>query len=304
MAHVRESRMSPVVYILRIMRDTTVKWIADDGFILGAALAYYSLFSIAPLLVIVLAVVSMIFGAEAASGELEHQLTGYFGPGVARSIQNLLNVTRNNETGNIITVVAWAGALLFGATSVFAQLKIALNRIWKVETPRHTGIKRVLFARLLALGMVAIVALLLMGSVIVSTALGQFTNYATAHLPISPAILYYLDLAVSMLLLSLLFAAIFRFLPDVRIGWRHVILGAVVTSALFVLGKFGISLYLTHGAVASGYGAASSLLLLLLWIYYSSMIFFFGAEFTYVYSRVHHLPAKPIDSDDETQPDQ
>lgn len=289
--------MSRGLYILRLLRDTTSKWISDDGFMLGAALAYYSLFSIAPLLVIALAIAGMFFGAEAARGELEHQLEGYFGPAVARSIQTLLTATRSSGTGSAMTLMAWSGALLFGATSVFAQLKIALNRIWRVETPRHSGIKRVLVSRLLALAMVAVVAVLLLGSVLIGAALSQITSYANRVFPVSLVWLQYIDLGFTFFLLSVLFAVIFRYLPDVRIGWRHVVLGAVVTSVLFAIGKIGISLYIAHGAVASGYGAASSILLLLLWIYYSSMIFIYGAEFTYVYSRVHHLPAEPIEDD-------
>jgi len=265
---------------------------------MGAALAYYSLFSIAPLLLVAVAVAGMIFGAEAARGELEHQLTGYFGPRVARSIQSLLSAAQTQDGGGRITVIIGVAALLFGATSVFAQLKKALNRIWKVETPRHTGFKAVVFNRLLALAMVAVVAILLLSSLFISAAVSRISAYATQINPGSTAAIQYVDLGGTFLLLSLLFAAIFRYLPDVRIGWRSVLLGAAVTAGLFVTGKFLIGLYIAHAAVASGYGAASSVLVLLVWIYYSAMIFLFGAEFTHVYSRARHLPREPVaDSD-------
>jgi membrane protein len=286
--------MSRGLYIYRLTRDTLIKWIYDEGFMMGAALAYYSLFSIAPLLLIALTIAGIVFGTDAARGELEHQLTGYFGPGVAKSIQALLSAAQHGETGGALTIVIWGGALLFGASSVFAQLKLALNRIWKVETPRHSGIKALVINRLLALAMVAVVALLLLTSVLVSAALGRLSNYATHMLPVSPKVLQYADLGMTFFLLSILFAIIFRYLPDVRMGWKNVFLGAVFTSVLFAIGKILIGLYIAYGAVASGYGAASSVVVLLVWIYYSAMIFLFGAEFTHVYSRAHHLPAEPI----------
>lgn len=292
--------MAKTFYPYRLTKDTIAKWSKDEAPMMGAALAYYSLFSIAPLLLIALAVAGVFFGTDAAQGELEHQLTGYFGENVAKSIQSLLSAVQNSDTGGVGTLIIGIAALLFGATSVFNQLKVALNRIWKVETPRHTGIKAMVIDRLLALGMVAVVAILLLASVIISASLSRISTYATNVLPISPSALQYADLGVTFLLLSVLFAVIFRYLPDVHIGWRSVILGAIVTSVLFAIGKFGISFYIAHGAAASGYGAVSSVLLLLIWIYYSAMIFLFGAEFTQVYSRAHHLPADPIIDDNAT----
>lgn len=286
--------MSRARYIYRILRDTITKWVRDEGFMMGAALAYYSLFSFAPLFIIAVAIAGVVFGPEAARGELEHQLTGYFGPSVAKTIQSLLSAAQTSETGGVFAVVIWSGALLFGASSVFAQLKLALNRVWNVETVPHSGIKRVLINRLLAVAMVALVAVLLLGSVVINAALSRIENYATQIVTFSAVQLQYAEIGATFFLLSILFAAIFRFLPDVHIGWRHVILGAVVTSVLFAAGKVGLGLYISHWAVASGYGAASSVLVLLVWIYYSAMIFLFGAEFTYVYSRAHHLRAQPV----------
>lgn len=286
--------MSKGRYIYRILRDTVAKWVQDEGFMMGAALAYYSLFSVAPLFIIAVAIAGMVFGPEAARGELEHHLTGYFGESVAKTIQSLLSAAQTSDTGGAFTFIIWAGALVFGASSVFAQLKLALNRVWNVETVPHSGIKGVMINRLMAVAMVALVAVLLLGSVVINAALSRIESYATQIITFSPLQLQYAEIAATFFLLSILFAAIFRFLPDVRIGWRNVILGAVVTSILFAVGKVGLGLYIAHWAVSSGYGAASSVLVLLVWIYYSAMIFLFGAEFTYVYSRAHHLRAEPV----------
>lgn len=291
--------MAKPAYLYRLIRDTVIKWNYDEAPMMGAALAYYSLFSIAPLLVVALAIASAFFGPEAARGELEHQLMGYFGADVAKSIQTLLQAAQKSDRGGFWAVIIGAGALLFGATSVFHQLKIALNRIWKVETPRHSGFKGLVINRLLALAMVLIVGGLLLSSVFLSAALSRLSAYATNVLPISPSALQYADLGLTFLLLTILFALIYRFLPDVRIGWGHVLFGASFTSVLYAIGKFMIGLYIAHAAVASGYGAASSVLVLLIWIYYSAMIFLFGAEFTHVYSRAHHLPAEPVIIEEE-----
>lgn len=267
---------------------------------MGAALAYYSLFSLAPMLLIALTIAGMIFGENAAKGELEHQLTGYFGAGVASSIQSLLTAMQNNQGGNFGAVVIGIVAILFGSSSVFNTLKIALDRIWNVEQPRAANLKTIVLGRLLALAMVIVVGLLLLSSLIISTAISRLAAFATEVLPVSPQALQFSDLGITFLLLSILFAIIFRYLPDVRIGWSNVILGAVGTAVLFAIGKFLIGLYIARGGMASSYGAASSVLVLLIWIYYSAMIFLFGAEFTYVYSRALHLPVEPIEENSDT----
>lgn len=284
----------------RLLKFVVIKWIMDEGPMMGAALAYYSLFSLAPMLLIALTIAGMIFGENAAKGELEHQLTGYFGAGVASSIQSLLTAMQNNQGGNFGAVVIGIVAILFGSSSVFNTLKIALDRIWNVEQPRAANLKTIVLGRLLALAMVIVVGLLLLSSLIISTAISRLAAFATEVLPVSPQALQFSDLGITFLLLSILFAIIFRYLPDVRIGWSNVILGAVGTAVLFAIGKFLIGLYIARGGMASSYGAASSVLVLLIWIYYSAMIFLFGAEFTYVYSRALHLPVEPIEENSDT----
>lgn len=298
------SRLPPrPLAFYRLVKGTIMMFIYDEAPMMGAALAYYALFSIAPLFMVAIAFAGMIFGSDAARGELEHHLTIYFGASVAASIQTLLTAAEQSRGGGTIAVTVGIALVLFGASSVFNQLKLSLNRIWKVQEPRHTGIKALLWNRGLAIIMVIFVGLLLMGSIILSAAVNALADFA-AHevLPFAPGTLWTMEMIAMFVLLSALFAVIFRYLPDIRIGWRSVLLGAVVTAVLFLAGRYLISLYLSRGGLASGYGAAGSVLVLLVWIYYSAQIFLFGAEFTHVYSRALHLPAEPIESEEEDQP--
>lgn len=287
--------------LVRLLHVTAERWVADDALTMGAALSYYALFSIAPLLLVSLTVTGMIFGSEAARGELEQHLEGYFGENAARSIQTLLGAIERSRGRSRIAMVIGVGVMLFGASSVFNQLKRSLNKIWKVEEPRHTGFKAIVVDRMIAVFMVAVVASLLLSSLLLSAVISRISTFATDLTPysLSPQMLQFIDLGASFSLLTILFAIIFRFMPDVRIGWRSVALGAVVTSALFAIGKFLIGFYIAHGALASAYGAAGSVIVLLIWIYYSAQIFLFGAEFTHVYSRAHHLPAVPLEYEEK-----
>ena len=283
------------LFIFRLLKRTLMKWMNDEGAMMGAALAYYCLFSIAPMLMIALAIAGMIFGAEAAQGELHHHLESYFGDGAAQSIEAMLTAANKSRGSGTVAVTIGVVVLLFGASSVFNQLKIALNRIWNVEEPRHTGFKAIVFNRLVAIIMVMGVGVLLLGSIVLSAIINRVADFAAAEvLPFAPATLRAIDMGAMLLLMWILFAAIFRFLPDVRIGWKNVTLGAAVTSILFLIGRYAISQYLSRVGVATGYDAAGSILILLLWIYYSALIFIFGAELTYVYSRALHLPAEPV----------
>jgi membrane protein len=283
------------VFIYRILKTTVIKWVYDEAPMMGAALAYYALFSIAPLLMVALAIAGVIFAPEVARGELQHHLTAYFGESAAQSIEYLLSAAEKSRGRDVSAVVLSLVFLFFGASSVFTQLKLSLNRIWKVEEPRHTGFKAFLVNRGLAIIMVIVVGFLLLSSLVFSAVINRVANFA-AHelLPFAPITLQALDLAVTFLLITILFAVIFRYLPDIRLRWRNVILGAVVTAILFLIGRYLISLYIARGGITSGYGAAGSVLILLLWIYYSAQIFLFGAEFTHVYSRALHLPAEPL----------
>jgi membrane protein len=289
--------------LVRLIHATAVRWIADDAPMMGAALAYYTLFSIAPLLLLAVTVTGLIFGPEAARGELEHQLVGYFDESTAKSIQNLLSSIERSRGRSRVAVIIGVAVMLFGASSVFNQLKQSLNKIWKVEERPHSGFMAIVVDRLVAIVMVAVVALLLLSSILVSAVISRISTFTTDVTPyaLSPRMLQFIDLSASFSLLSILFAIIFRFMPDIRIGWRSVALGSVVTSVLFAAGKILIGFYIAHGALASAYGAAGSVIVLLIWIYYSAQIFLFGAEFTHVYSRAHHLPAEPIADEEEEE---
>lgn len=272
-----------------ITRRTLTKWSADQAPMMGASLAYYSLFSIVPLLLVALAIAGVIFGAEAARGQLEGQLEGYFGEGTARSIQGLLAASENKTTSGTIAFFVSIGVLLFGASSVFNQLKVALNRIWGVDQCARKGFIGLIINRLLAMGMVIMVGLLLLSSLFLSAIIGRVTAVATELVPIPLVLLQWVDLGIGLVILTLLFAAIFRLMPDADVPWRSVLLGALFTSALFGVGRYGINFYIARSATTSGFGAAGSIVVLLIWIYYSAQIFFLGAEFTYAHSH----PEKP-----------
>lgn len=290
-------------YLLRLLLQTGEQWINDEAPMMGAALAYYSLFSVAPLLLVAVTIAGMVFGPEAAQGEVHDYLVDYFGSTGAASVESMLQAAQRYQerSSNAVTLTVGISVLIFGASSVFNQLKLSFNRIWKVEEPRHTGIKALVFNRLLAIAMVIVVGLLLISSLVLSTVINHVSAAATEMLPISPNTLQFLDLAGSFFLLYLLFAIIYRFMPDVHIGWRSVALGAMVTSGMFAAGKFAIGYYIARGAVTYGYGAAGSVIVLLIWVYYSAQIFLFGAEFTHVYSRAKHLPAEPIEDPEHGQ---
>jgi len=262
---------------------------------MGAALAYYCLFSIAPLLLVALTIAGMIFGPNAARGEMQEYLTAYFGESGAQSVQAMLTAVENVKGTGVTALVVGVSVIIFGASSVFNQLKLSLNRIWKVENPPHTGIKAIVINRLFAILTVLVVGLLLISSMLLSAAINRIAAFAAEEvLPFAPRTLQVLDLSVSFFVLTILFAYIFRYLPDVRMGWRNVLLGAVVTSVAFGFGRFLISCYIANSAMTSGLSAAGSVIILLVWIYYSALIFLFGATFTHVYSLAHHLPAEPV----------
>ncbi len=287
-------------YLVRLLMQTGEQWFNDEAPMMGAALAYYSLFSIAPLLLVAVTIAGIIFGPDAARGEVHDYLMDYFGSTGAASIESMLYAAQRyqEKRSNAVTISVSVVVLVFGASSVFNQLKLSFNRIWKVEEPRHTGLKAMVFNRLLAIAMVIVIGLLLISSLVLSTFINHVSAVATEVLPISAGTLQFLDLAGSFFLLYLLFAIIYRFMPDIHIGWRSVALGAMVTSGMFAIGKFVIGYYIARFGITFGYGAAGSVIIILIWVYYSAQIFLFGAEFTHVYSRAKHLPAEPLEHEE------
>jgi membrane protein len=254
---------------------------------MGAALSYYTLFSIAPLLVIVIAVAGLLFGEEAARGEIFAQLRGLMGRSGADAVEDLVKHARRPEQGTIATVIG-SVVLLFGATTVFGELQNALDRIWRAPArKKEKGWWRLLRTRVLSFGMILGVAFLLMVSLVLSAVLAAFGKWWGGALGAWPFLTQVLDLAVSFGLMTLLFALIYKLIPRVPIEWRDVWFGAAVTAGLFALGKSLIGLYLGRSSMASAYGAAGSLVVMMVWVYYSAQIFLLGAEFTWVWAHAH-----------------
>lgn len=264
-------------------------WKDDKASRLSAALAYYTIFSLAPMLLIILAVTSLFWSRDAVQGQILNQVEGLVGAEGRTFISDMLTTASSPARGIFATIVGVI-TLLWGALGVFNELQNSLNTIWEVEEEEEQeqgfvgGIKKILFGRLLSFGMILGVGFLLLVSLVISAALSAVQETVGNAIPLSEILLQILNLIISIGVITVLFAFIFKFLPDAEIAWRDVWLGAFVTALLFSLGKFLIGLYLGNSTVGSSFGAAGSLVLLLLWIYYSAQILLFGAEFTQVYA--------------------
>jgi membrane protein len=266
---------------IKLLKATFDDWMEDGALRLSAALAYYSIFSIAPLLVIAISVAGLALGDEAVRGQLDEQLKAYVGPKAAEAVQSMVQSASKPSHGWIGAVVGFV-TLMVGASGVFGQLKDALNTIWEVKARPGAGICRFVRERLLNFGMVLVIGFLLLTSLLISTALVGLTGHIADAGTVLGTIVGFL---VSVGVVTMLFALIFKVLPDAQIEWRHVWIGALVTALLFEVGKFGLSFYLGRESTQSSFGAAGSVVLLLLWVYYASCILLFGAEFTQVYAR-------------------
>jgi membrane protein len=270
--------------IWKFIVEVFEKFIDDKAPKLGAALSFYTIFSLAPLLIIAISVAGAIFGKDAARGELVGQIEGLIGEEGAKLIQIALKNAQYREHG-FIPIIVSVVTLIIGSTVVFVDLQESLDMVWKVKAkPGRNLIKGLLKDRLRSFTLVIGTGFLLLVSLIVSAVISAFNDYISEQFFALPV--FYLNLSnlfISLLVTFLLFMMIFRILPDVHIEWRHVWVGALVTAVLFVLGKYLIGLYLGTSSLSSTYGAAGSLVILLLWVYYSSQILFLGAEFTQVY---------------------
>jgi membrane protein len=249
---------------------------------LGAALAYYTVLSMAPLLVLAVAIAGFVFGAQAARGEIVYQVESLVGGDVARIVQELLKDAHRPESGIAATAVG-ALTLFIGASAAFGELRDALNLIWDAR-PMEMDIGSILRFRLFAFAIVATTGFLLLVSLVISALLAFLTRDLKGHFALPGFVAVAMDPVVSVGVITLLFALIYKFIPDARVQWRDVWLGAAFTAVAFTIGKIAIGLYLGKAGVGSAYGAAGSLVVLLVWVYYSSQIFFFGAEFTKVHS--------------------
>jgi membrane protein len=273
--------MSPKT-ALSLARETMASWSDDYASSMGAALAYYTMFSIAPLLLIVISVAGLFFGEQAARGEILDQLQSLMGAEGAHAVQALLASVNQPKAGLLATAV---GALVVGATSVFGELQDALDRIWQAPQRRDQGgVLTWLRSRLLSLGMIMGIGFLLMVSLLASALLAAVQRWFGRYIDLG-AFASLVDFAVSFAFITIAFAMIYKLMPRVQVQWKDVGIGAVVTSALFTVGKMAIGLYIGRSALASTFGAAGSLVAMVVWVYWSAQIFLLGAEFTWVYAR-------------------
>jgi membrane protein len=290
---------------LQRWRDVIVRtfknWFAHDSTSESAALAFYTVSSLAPLLVIVVAVAGSIFGADAVRGRLVRQFEGLMGRDQAGLIQTVLTKANSDPAGGAAAIFG-AILLIVSATAVFAQLQASLNRIWEVEPKPGHFVKDFLRKRLLSFAVVVAIGFILLVSLVLSAGLEAVQSRVSSYFATQAAWLGWLNAIVSFLLIAVLFALVFRVLPDRKIPWRDVWLGALVTALLFVVGKWAIGLYLGRAAISSTYGAAGSVIVLLLWVYYASFIVLLGAEFTRAYSLRIEKHAVPPEKGAKTAP--
>ncbi len=268
-----------------LIKDSVSGFIDDDALSSGAAMAFYAITSLAPILLIVVAVAGLVFGHDAAQTAISAQLSGLMGQQSADLLQTAIKSAAVKSTSILASVIGLV-TLLVTASGVFGQMQAALNAIWKTK-PRGGTVSRLVRARIASMGLVASLGFLLMVSLAASAGISALGDFINAFLPFGAVILSIINIVVSFLLISVLFGAIYKVLPDRRMEWRDVMVGAVITAALFTLGKSLIGWYLGSSAVSSAYGAAGALLVVLLWVYYSSVIFLLGAEFTRAYSLRH-----------------
>jgi membrane protein len=272
--------------LIGLMKAAAAGWKDDFASSMGAALAYYTVFSIAPLLVIVIAISALAFGHQAAQQEILGQARDMLGAEGASVLETMLRNAQHPSEGIIASALSIV-ALIFGAIGVFNELETDLNRIWKVTATQPSGIWGLVRTRLLSFGMIIAIGFLLLVSLMVSAALAAWGKYWAGLAAGTEVLLHAAYFAVSFAVITVLFAMIYKFLPRTRIQWKDVWMGAAVTALLFTIGKFVIGLYLGKSTVASSYGAAGALVILLLWVYYSAQIFLLGAEFTKAYADSH-----------------
>jgi membrane protein len=269
--------------VIHVMRCAVTEWMEHRASSKGAALAFYSLFSLAPILVLVIAVAGFFYGADAAQGQLIGELRGLVGPKGAQTIEAILAGAQNKDSGLFATIVATV-LLVIGATTAFAELKDSLDEIWGVPPPEDASWWDTVRTRLLSFGLILTLALLLMTSLVVSAALTVAEKFIGGYWHNATVIFGWVAWAFSFLVIAILFGVIYKLLPRIKLSWHDVTIGALGTAVLFTLGKYAIGLYIGNSGTTNSFGAAGSLIALLLWVYYSAQIFFLGAEFARQYA--------------------
>ena len=285
--------MANATSIFSQLKETYQEWMNDDAFQKSASIAYYSVFSLPALLIIIITVASLIWSTQYVEQVVTDQISGMMGAEAASQTQTMIENSKQNSSSTWALIVG-IGTLLFGATGVFNQLQKSLNDAWEVEADPDAGITQLVKSRAIALGIVVAIGFLLIISLAVTAALSAMSGWIEQQLTsIPPFVFYILQIVISIGVITLFFAMMFKVLPDVEVEWRSVWLGALVTAILFTIGKFLIGFYFGKADPGSTFGAAGSIILIMLWVYYSSLILLFGAEFTQVYARTHGHRLEP-----------
>jgi membrane protein len=273
-----------------LLKDSGKEFMDDGSTTQAAALSYYTIFSLPPLLLLILMILGAVVDPHEVQQQLQGQLGALMGPSASRQVGAMMQQANQPGSGSVLTTILSIAALLFGATGAFGQLQAAINRAWEVmPDPDQGGLKAVLLKRVFSFGMILSIAFLLLVSLVLSALLSAFGTALNQYLPsgLSGPLVQVINQLISLLVITLLFAAIFKVLPDARVAWRDVWVGAAFTAVLFVIGKYLIGLYLGHSNPGEAFGAAGSLAVMFIWVYYSSMILLFGAEFTQVWAKRH-----------------
>ena len=276
-----------------LILETGKAWNRDDPWRLSAIVAYYALLALPGLLVVIINSVGAVWGQEIVQGKVTEQIADLLGDDAARAIKVIVEETQEEDRSFVATIIG-ISTLIFGATGVFYHLQLSINRVWEIKPAPGTGIKKILIDRALSFAFVLVIGFLMLISFIITTAISVLNDFIRENLPdFTVYFAYGLNELFSFAIITLLFALMYRYLPDAKVRWRTVWIGAIITALLFVLGKFLLGLYFGQANPASAYGAAGSIVLIMLWVSYSSLIFFFGAEFTFVYSKRYGIGVEP-----------
>lgn len=275
-----------------VVKQTVKEWKDDDGLQWGAALAYYSVFALGPMLFIAFVLAGIFFSPDVVRDRVQEQASGTLGEDAAAFISQMVSGAMD-AGGSFWAIAAGIGVLLVAATGAFAQLSLALNRMWDIRAEPKRGWLLLLKKRVMAFGFVLIVGALIIATLVATAILSRLGSLVDGITPATETLVWVLGEAVTVAAMTLLFALIFRYLPDAEIGWREVWLGAFVTAVLFEIGKLVFGFYVSVASVGSGFGAASSLIVILIWVWFASQLIFFGAEFTQVHARRHGKHIEP-----------
>ncbi|MDQ3392872.1 MAG: YihY/virulence factor BrkB family protein [Bacteroidota bacterium] len=276
-----------------MLKQTFNEWNEDDPFRHSAIIAYYAIFSLPALMIIIITVAGMFVGEDAVQGQLSSQIEEMIGPEAASGIETMIANSSQKDNSVLATIIG-IGTLLFGATAVFYQLQKSLNILWGVEVKEGQGIKKLLVDRATSLGVILVIGFLLLISLTLTTFLSALSEWITSVLPDFMIYFFFIiNFIVSFGIVTVLFAMIYKILPDVEIGWKSVWIGATITALLFEIGRFALGIYFGNSDPASAFGAAGSVILILLWVSYSCLILFFGAQFTKVYAQWYGHGIRP-----------